>query len=414
MRWAAWLAGLGVLLGACCFHPVCAGADCPSDAGPTHDAGSDAGPGCPAPVDLEQRVDRPADPSFVMGQAYFASASADLNGDGIRDLVVGTIRAPAFGSPGTVSVFLGQADGGLSAPVATEGADGWVVVAADLDGDGLADVLASNDGVLSVFFNRGNGVLGPATSFSFPTFETGMPGRGSLYIGVGDVNGDGRPDIVVTQYFEVYLMLNLGGGEFGPPQLLLHGPDANHAIHHGVTVGDLNGDRLADIALTSHYGFVSVLLAEPDGGFALSTEGSEFATISRGIVSVGPAGTPDLAFGSENLERGYAVAILKNDGTGHFTDGGVYPTQDEASWLLVADLNGDCIPDIVSSGVGTTQPLNGASVMYGLADGGFQAPVSLFPGASGSAAFLGPIGPPQALGLVQQEGVVSVLGNEGK
>src|SRR5579871_4164881 len=114
-------------------------------------------------------------PSFVAPANYATGghplvlALADLNGDGVTDLVTGN-------SEGTVSVLLGNADSSFQAPRITTIGDGFTnsVVAADFNGDGIPDLVTANGGVgsgasgsLSLLLSNGDGTFQPPV-FLYP------------------------------------------------------------------------------------------------------------------------------------------------------------------------------------------------------------------------------------------------------
>jgi len=116
------------------------------------------------------------------------AAVGDLNGDGRADIA-------ATASAGGVYVFYGQSDGSLSAPTIVDGGiNPWGITIGDVNGDGRNDIAVGNDGWLQIhiLFQQPDHTLVPfgPIAVDYPQFEP----QG---IAIGDLNGDGKPDIVV-------------------------------------------------------------------------------------------------------------------------------------------------------------------------------------------------------------------------
>jgi hypothetical protein len=124
---------------------------------------------------------------------FDAFAVGDFNGDGRTDIVVDDP-----GNSGTLNFFT-QSPGGaltrtLSAPL---GIGPFGLEIADINRDGLNDILGDNSATISVFYQTPAHAFPTATPYFFQTLSSG----GSLEhqsLAIGDVTGDGRPDVVVT------------------------------------------------------------------------------------------------------------------------------------------------------------------------------------------------------------------------
>jgi hypothetical protein len=179
-------------------------------------------------------------------------ATADFNGDGVPDLVVGT----GPGVPTLVRVLDGTDQHELFSvqPFEATFTGGVFVAAGDLNGDGTPDVVVTPDEGggprVEVFGGKDGAVLANFFGIDDPNF------RGGARAAVGDVNGDGTPDLVVAAGF--------GGGPrvavfdgttvlSGTPARLVGDffafPDDATTLRNGVFVaaGDVNGDGSADL-----------------------------------------------------------------------------------------------------------------------------------------------------------------------
>jgi FG-GAP-like repeat len=186
--------------------------------------------------------------NYPAGASPLSVAMADLNGDGKADLAVAS---------GTgVSVLLNNGNGTFGAPAGYgSGTSPFSVAAGDLNGDGKIDLAVGGLDHASVLLNLGNGTFAAAVNYSYAW--TSFNGSGLVVI--GDLNGDGRPDLAGTARADpcsaVVVLPNQGNGVFGAPAYV----PASNFIPNSVTLGDLNGDGKLDLVVPNRDG-VAVLL----------------------------------------------------------------------------------------------------------------------------------------------------------
>src|ERR1022692_1045937 len=287
-------------------------------------------------------------PSVIKGISGGRLAAADFNGDGHLDLAV------AFdGYPGGFVLLLGNGDGTFQAPVTRDvppdGGENYIAVG-DLNGDGRPDIVLSpgTGAPVNVLINLGNG------NFSKP-LQVNM--NGSAPIAIGDLNGDGIPDIVNALGTIVF---GKGKGQFGAP---VSYAVENSQFPKDVIVAELHKAGVFDIVAAQYQG-VSVLLNEGKGTF----EDGEWIPVA-GAGSCGAAadfngdGKPDLA-----VPTGNGIVILLGTGKAGapYTTGATIPMSG-AGCPITGDLNGDGIPDIL---VGANS-LGGVGAYLGNGDGTF-------------------------------------------
>jgi hypothetical protein len=194
---------------------------------------------------------------------------ADFNHDGKLDAAVaaaGSLPGTGGSDMGGVVVLLGKGDGTFQTPtVLTAGTARAVGVAAgDVNGDGKLDLVAvmiSPDYslqpvTLAVFLGNGNGTFAPAI-----TTKLQVKAQGTTTVAIGDLNGDGKPDLAVTSdNAGVDILLGNGDGTFRE----IAQPTADTLLY-GVALADLNGDGKLDLLVLSYDG--AYLLGNGDGTF---------------------------------------------------------------------------------------------------------------------------------------------------
>jgi len=174
---------------------------------------------------------------YAAGAGAWGIAVGDFNGDGSLDLAVNLSGADE------VAILLGNGNGTFQPEVIYPigGEDPWELYTADLNGDGALDlVLPISDGA-SVLLGNGDGTFRPYVIYPVP----GVFGRGA----VADVNGDGKPDLVMTSGWGnwgsgwFYVLLGNGDGTFQQPTTYMTGA----GCPLGMAVGDFNKDGLLDM-----------------------------------------------------------------------------------------------------------------------------------------------------------------------
>jgi FG-GAP-like repeat/FG-GAP repeat len=287
-------------------------------------------------------------PESALGRAEGATpalAVGDLNGDGEPDLVVAAHHVSVLlGSNGSFRAAAGYPHQTF---VGDQG-DNWEAAAVgDLNGDGKADLLVStqgdgaDDGDALLLPGNGRGGFGKGEA-------VGGPG-GALApsaVAVGDLNGDGRLDYVIGSVDGVSVLLGRGGGRF---QFAGGYGGSSSFLSPALAIGDLNGDHRPDIVAVAS-GTVTILLGKGNGRFTSHRERAAGVTVAIGDLN--GDGKPDLALGVAG-----GVKVLLGDGKGGFRPAGTFhvASGDPAS-LAIADLNGDGKPDLV---VGTARQKSG-------------------------------------------------------
>ncbi|MDA0185132.1 FG-GAP-like repeat-containing protein [Solirubrobacter phytolaccae] len=223
------------------------------------------------------------------------------------------------------------------------------IAAGDVDGDGSIDLVTANstENKASVYLGSGAGVFTQAASSPLTL------GGSAPSVAVGDLNHDGRADLVVPDYMtgavtdtdQVEIFLS-GPSGFTPAATLTAGMGTSDA-----TIADLNADTHPDLAISNAADdTLSVFLGDGTGAFTV-TPGSPYAVASRDLATgdFNGDGKTDIA---AILTQQSTVKLLTGDGTGAFTVGSAVSVGNAYNGLAPTDYDGDGDLDIITSGGG--------------------------------------------------------------
>ncbi len=340
-------------------------------------------------------------------------AAADMNKDGKLDLIVSTNTG--------IAVLFGNGNGTFQAPVNySTKIPGPSITVADINSDGYLDVLCmstSDDAAITIFLGGAGGQLKAPYYFAIPNYED---------VEVGDVNGDGIPDLVSDS---VYIAYGKGNGEFTKP---VYFPVGGGTVANGtqVVLAHLRSEKELDIITNDAFDRISVLLNKGNGTYVEGIKTTLPSGLACGIgldfnndgisdlgflngpnfvvefgtgkisapLTAGPSspvpqnsgytqtcpsnsgdingdGIPDLLIPEVN-SAGTATLLIPLFGTGDgsFTAGAPVATSQLNNNAVLVDVNGDGKADLITP---TTD-----QIWYGNGDGTFQAPVQLVSGIS--------------------------------
>lgn len=290
---------------------------------------------------------------FATGRAPGSVEIADLNGDGYPDIIVANEQS------NDVTILLGDGKGGFKEAKGSPSPAGHNpndIAIGDFNGDGKLDLAFANhdEKRLTVLLGDGRGGFTPA-----PNSPVAVEVRPHVHgVATGDFNGDGNLDLVTENWGsnQVLVLWGDGKGSFRPSGTFL---DVGKMPYQRLRVGDVNGDGKADIVTTNLEGdSVTILLGDGKGGFK-QPAGSPFSCgdspFNFAIGDVNNDGKPDLAIvnsPSSSARSGKdGLTSLLGDGKGGFKAmaGSPFATGKIPNRVAIGDINGDGIADIAVS-----------------------------------------------------------------
>ena len=298
-----------------------------------------------------------AQQTFATGSHPYSVTAADLNGDGKPDLLVANVGS------NTVSVLLNTTAPAINSPAfaaqqtSATGSNPVFVTAADVNGDGKPDLIVANydSNTVSVLLNT---TAPGATTPSFAAQQTFATGSYPRSVTAADVNGDGKPDLIVANYDSntVSVLLNTTAPGATTPSFAAQQTFATGSHPRSVTAADLNGDGKPDL-LVANVGSntVSVLLNTTAPGATTPSFATQqtFATGSHPhsvtAADLNGDGNPDLIVA--NLDSDTVSVLLNTTAPGattpSFAAQQTFATGSGPKFVTAADLNGDGKPDLI-------------------------------------------------------------------
>jgi hypothetical protein len=272
-------------------------------------------------------------------------AAGDLRGTGRADIVAA--------SDNSIGVLLSRPNGMFQAPLfsRTGNAPNRGTIA-DINGDGIEDIVThfgSSGANVTVSFGNGKGGFGSAITTRVPSYTNTNP----VGVAVGDFNHDGKADLAVfsntaAQTVTMSIYYGNGDGTFnGGPQYTVG--NGNY-FQRQVIAADLNGDGNLDLvstcSTTSIISAVCVEMGNSDGTFQPYVAYAVSGTVSGSEESIAVGdfnndGIPDVvAASAPNFGLG-AVGVALGNGDGTFKAATVYSVINDPRQLVIGDLNGD-------------------------------------------------------------------------
>jgi hypothetical protein len=225
-------------------------------------------------------------------------------------------------------------------------------VVGDFNGDGVPDLAGDNAedptyGSVELLIGNGDGTFKPAVSI-------GIGNNYPSWIAAGDFNGDGKLDIALANGSSpgtLGILLGNGDGTFQP---MMTGPTIGIEPTF-ITAADLNVDGKLDLIVTDYQSTVQVLLGNGNGTFQTAVAynlGQQVQMQSAVVADFNGDGLPDIALANAGNDGDGSVILLIGTGGGAFKIGPTLPAGISPYSIVTADFNNDAKPDIGAANIG--------------------------------------------------------------
>jgi hypothetical protein len=304
-----------------------------------------------------------ATPGFLVSEnevdAPFIVA-ADVNGDSLADVIM---PGPDLSNSGSIAVLLGQANGTLStAQYIPVPLTPYALAVGDVDGNGTADLVSitsdnSSSTTVSILSGDGHGNFQPPTVQQ--TFAAIFPGPAYL----ADLDGDGKPDLVLGirqltgTVGDLVWLKNTGGGFAAPVTLATLGSSGSFSI------ADFNLDGRPDILYMASDSSFHLLLNQGNSQFNDQVAGGLTGIVGQAnVLDFNLDGIPDLVVQTDGT-NGWELISFVGNGKGSFTQVASVPIPTEIT-LVAGDFDHDGFPDL--AGPSGLEP---SEILYFFGDG---------------------------------------------
>jgi hypothetical protein len=271
---------------------------------------------------------------LAQGSYCLGLTVGDCNGDGKPEIIVANVadnNISVYANNSTIGNLAFAARINLT-PASSDVA--YAVAVSDIDGDGMADIVTADAGGnnISVFHNTGS----PGGALSFAPYADFAVGATPESIAVGDIDGDGKPDIVTGNYNDGTISVLHNTSTSGSVSFATSVPQPAGTNTQSVAISDLDGDGKPDIIAANFAdNDVSVIRNTSTSGTislaAQVTYATNLAPFSIVAVDMDGDGFPDLSIAADNAN---VFDVLHNQGSASASITSFTPTSGPAGTVV--------------------------------------------------------------------------------
>ena len=313
--------------------------------------------------------------TFAAGSGPFYVCTGDFDGDGKTDIAVANFNSKDISVlrntsvPGNVT-FAAHQDfsiGASSGPTC--------ISAGDLDGDGKTDLAIANFTTDSVSVLHNNSTHG---NISFNNLQSFAAESGPYNLTIGDLDGDGKADITVTNQSSNNISVLLNNSTYGSISFAAKQSFATGTLPYCVALGDLDGDGKTDVTVANKTSNTISVLHNNSIAGSLAFAAQTALTTGTGPESIclsdmNGDGKTDLAVIFDGVGNGF-VSVYQNTSSESitFAAGQVFKTGSNPKGVAINDLDGDGRPDLITANMNSTnisvlRNVNGIPVIFSYA-----------------------------------------------
>jgi hypothetical protein len=299
-----------------------------------------------------------------------AIATADIDGDGKPDVVV------TNSNDNTISIFRNTSTiGSISLASKINYITGSIpngIAIGDIDGNGKPDVVVTNRNSSSISILRNTSTSG---SISFAGKIDSTTGIHPYGIAISDIDGDGKPDVVVTNAVSNTISVFRNTSTSGNVSLASKVDYTTGTMPYGIAIADIDGDGKPDIAVTNvNSNNISVFRNTSTSGNVSLESKVDYTTgwcpWRMAIADIEGDGKPDVVVTNEASNT---MSVFRNTSTsGNISLAGKtdFATGTVPYGIAIADLDGDEKPDLVAANYGsnTISLLRNTGIFTGVAN----------------------------------------------